>query len=161
MDPLFQAAAKTTAADAANWPRLFHVLGVVTYVGGLLAVSRMLALLPSTAAEQRTAAAALARRVYLTVPIPGLVVLLLAGLHSVFADPLKKDYFHQPWFLMKLTLVLVLMTVDHLLVLRPLKSLARGEGDPAANTALYRAAFWVVGLLAFALLMTLYVFRYL
>jgi len=147
------------AAAAGGWPRLFHVFGAVAYIGGILAVSRLLALLPSTEAGPRASAAALARRVYLTVALPGLVVLLLAGLHTAFADPREQHYFRQPWFHMKLTVVLLLLVVDHLLVLRPLKALARGEGDPQAHAALYRAAFWIVGLLTFVLLMALFVFR--
>jgi uncharacterized membrane protein len=155
------AEAKDAAALAGQvgWVRLFHVFGAVAYLGGILAVSRILALLPSAEEALRRGAASLARRAYLTVALPGLVVLLLAGLHTAFADPLGRGYFRQPWFHMKLTLVVLLLAVDHLLLLRPLKAVARGEGEGAVPGPLVRVAFWMIGLLAFALLLTLFVLR--
>ena len=163
MDPALQAAAEDAAqqvAGAVNWPRLLHVFGVVTYVGSLLAIARILALLPSAPPPQRPGAAALARRAHMTVSFPALAVLILAGLHSAFAKPENRDYLKEPWFLLKMTLVLLVITVDHVLIVRPLKAIARDQVDPAAQKSLYRAGFWVIGLLFFALLLTLYVFRY-
>ena len=162
MEPAAQAVEQVVegAKAAANWPRLFHVFGVISYVGSLLAVARMVALLPSTPVEHRAFAASAARRTYLTVTFPAMIVLLLAGLHSAFANPGNREYLKEPWFLMKMTLVLLVITIDHVLVVRPLKQLVKGTADPSAQPTIFRAGFWIVSLLFFALLMTLYVFRY-
>lgn len=163
MEPVVQGAEQvaTDLAAVANWPRLAHVFGVIVYVGSLLAIARILALLATAPPEARSLAAAKARNAHMSVSFPGLLILLLAGIHSVFSNPEKRNYFREPWFVMKLTLVLLLITVDHVLIVRPLKALAKDDkADLSSQASLFRAGFWVVGLLFFAILMSVYVFRF-
>jgi uncharacterized membrane protein len=146
-------------AAAAGWVRLAHVLGAMIYGGGLLVVAKMLAGLARVDPKARPPAAAALRRVYLGLVFPGLLVLLLAGLHTAFMDPAGAEYLKQPWFHMKLTVALLILIVDHMMVGRPLKGFAKGTADPRTQESMYAAPFWILALLIFALTVALYVIR--
>lgn len=146
-------------ASAAGWFRVAHVLGAIVYAGGVLVTARLLGLLARAEPAVRQPAAALVRRVYLWIVAPALLVLLLAGLHTAFADPQNVGYWRQPWFHMKVTVAFLVLVVDQLLVMRPLKGLAKGTADPKAQEGMYLAAFWILAPLMFAIAVSLYVIR--
>jgi uncharacterized membrane protein len=150
-----------TAARAAEagWFRMAHVLGAVVYLGGSFTASRLLGLLAKSGDSVRSAAAGMGRRVYLTLTLPAGLLLVGTGLYMAIADPDGVGYWKKPWFHMKLTLAVLIVMVDHLLVMRPLKALAKGGADPKSQEGLYRAGFWLLALLSFALLMALFVIR--
>jgi len=153
------AAAIAAAAPAVpGWLLLAHVLGVIGYAGGVLAVSRLLVLVARSEPSLRASAAALGRRVYLSLVLPAAVLLFGSGIYLLVADPAGKGYMKQGYFHMKLTLVLILMIVDHLLVLRPLKDLAKG-GTAEGKAGLFAAGHAAVALLVSAILMALFVLR--
>jgi uncharacterized membrane protein len=161
MDPeLPQKAAEVaaTAADA-GWFKMLHVLGALVFLGGSFSAARLLGLLIKAEATVRTSAAAMARKVYITLTLPAGVLLVGTGIYTLVTDPGQVGYMKQGWFHMKLTIVTLILMVDHLLVMRPLKALARGGADPRASEGLYRAGFWMLGLLSFALCLALFVIR--
>jgi uncharacterized membrane protein len=146
-------------AAAAGWLRLAHVFGVVAWAGGVLTVSRLLGGIVRAEEPARQTMAALSRRVYLGIAFPGLLLLLGAGLYILIADPEGHEYLKQPYMHIKLTVVLLLLVVDHMLVMRPLKALAKGGADPAGQEGLYRAGFWMYSLLLLVVLIALFVVR--
>jgi uncharacterized membrane protein len=158
MDPA-QAAPEAAVPQIASWMRLAHVLGIIVFLGGSLSGARLLGLLAKADETTRTATAALGRKVYLSLTLPAGILFLITGLHLAFADPWKVDYFHQDWFILKLVLVATILLVDHLLVLRPLKRMAREPREGAAQAALAGAGFWLLGLLYVCVLAALFVFR--
>ena len=46
------------------------------------------------------------------------------GIYTVVNDPREVHYFKQPWFHVKLTMAILILIVDHLLVMKPLRALA-------------------------------------
>ncbi len=156
-----EAAKAVTAAPggSAGWLHLFHILGVLVYAGGVILESRLLALLADAPPESRAASAALGRRLYLWLVLPFGALMVASGLYLLIVDPEGRSYFRQAAFHMKLTLVAALLIVEHVLVIRPLKGLAKGTLDPARARPLLRAAHPLVLLLVFGILLALFVLR--
>lgn len=146
-------------ASDAGWIRMLHVLGAIAFLGGSLTAARLLGHLVRAEERVRTASAAMARRVYLTLTFPAAILVLGTGIYTLVKDPDGVGYMKQGWFHMKLTVVILILMVDHLLVMRPLKALARGGADPRSSEGLYRAGFWMLGLLSFGLCLSLFVLR--
>jgi len=142
-----------------GWLKVAHVFGALVFLGGSFSAARLLGLLVTAEEPARRASAALGRKVYLTVTFPAAVVLILSGLYTLFTDPQGVGYMKQGWFHAKLAVAILILAVDHLLVMRPLKALATGGADPRASAALYRAGFWMLGLLTFVLCLSLFVLR--
>src|SRR5690349_21613013 len=149
MDPALPqkaAEAAATAADA-GWFRMLHVLGALVFLGGSFSAARLLGILIKAEDPVRTAAAAMGRRVYLTLTFPAGVLLVGTGIYTLVTDPQGVHHFKQPWFHVKFTMALLILIVDHLLVMKPLKALSKGGPDPRSSAGLYRAGFWMLGLL--------------
>ncbi len=161
MDPAIQQKAADIAAEAAaaGWFKMLHVLGALVFLGGSFTAARLLGMLITADEKVRAAAAAMGRRAYLTLTLPAGLLLVGAGLYLLIKDPQGVGYLKQPWFHVKLTMAVLILVVDHLLVMKPLKALAKGGPDPRAHAALYRAGFWMLGLLTFALCVSLFVIR--
>ena len=141
------------------WFPVVHLLAAILYVGGILSAARLLALLSGTEKEVRASAAAMGRRVYLPLTLPAGVALVGTGVYLLAADPAGQEYMKHGWFHVKLTLVLLIVMVDHILVLRPLRGLARGTLDPGPQVLLLRAAFPMLALLALGVLLAIFVVR--
>lgn len=161
MDPALQQKAAEIAADAAaaGWFKMLHVLGALVFLGGSFSAARLLGMLITADEKVRVAAAAMGRRVYLTLTLPAGLLLVGAGIYLIVKDPQGVGYFKQPWFHVKFTIAILILVVDHLLVMKPLKALAKGGPDPRAHAGLYRAGFWMLGLLTFVLCVALFVIR--
>jgi uncharacterized membrane protein len=154
--------AKELAVKAAEVPGLLqavHVLGVLAYAGGVITISRMMAPIAALHAEARTGAASVARRAYLLFILPMGVVMVASGLYLLIADPGSQGYLRQPAFHVKLTLVAALMVAEHLMVIRPLKAMAKGTMVPAGTSTHPRAAHALVVLLVAGILLALFVLR--
>jgi uncharacterized membrane protein len=158
MDPQKAAEVAATAADA-GWFRMLHVLGALVFLGGSLSAARLLGFLINADEKVRAGAAVLGRKVYLTLTLPAGVLLIGSGIYTLVTDPREVHYFKQPWFHVKFTMAILILVVDHLLVMKPLKALAKGGPDPRASAGLYRAGFWMMGLLTFVLCLALFVLR--
>lgn len=149
----------TAAATVPGWLLAAHVLGVMVYAGGVITVSRMLAPLAALEASARAAAASVARRTYLLLLLPMGVLMVGSGLYILVSDPGGQGYMKLPAFHVKLTLVLALMIVEHVLVLRPLRGMAKGTAAPAADSVLPKAAHALTVLLVAGILLALFVLR--
>ncbi|MCK6480316.1 MAG: hypothetical protein L6R43_09235 [Planctomycetes bacterium] len=145
------------AAAVPGWLLAAHLLGVLGYAGGILTVSRMLGTVGSLPQESRAGAASAARRAYLLFLLPMGVLMVGSGLWLLIGDPGGQGYMKQAAFHVKLTLVAVLMIVEHLMVIRPLKALSKGGGAPpdpaAAATAHALCLLLVAGILGALFLM--------
>jgi uncharacterized membrane protein len=144
-----------------GWLLLLHVLGVLLWAGGLVLVTRLLASVVTLAPDARQAAACALRSGYLKVVFPGFLVAFLTGLYFFLGNPGEQPYMKEGWFHMKLTLLLILMVVDHVMVMRPLKALAKGtmSGDPAKRITTFQFAHVAVALLAVGILTAVFVIR--
>ena len=149
----------TGAALVPGWILALHVLGVMVYAGGVITVSRMMAPLAALEAGARAAAASVARRTYLLLILPMGVLMVGTGLYLLIGDPGAQHYMKQPAFHVKLTLVLALMIAEHVLVIRPLKGMAKGTAVPAGDSVLPRAAHALCVLLVAGILLALFVLR--
>lgn len=108
------------------WLKAAHVVGVVMWAGGLLALTRLLwahARRP-TAPEAGERLIAVERALYRGLCAPGLFLALFTGVFMLHqAQPLLK----QPFMHAKLGLVALLFVVDHL-AMRGIGRLAKGVG---------------------------------
>ncbi len=95
------------------WALVFHILGIVVWMAGLLMVTQILAAhTRETAAEAREALARVERKLLKGVSIPGAAITLLAG-GAVLV--FQRDYIRQGWLHAKLFLVAILIGL-HLVV---------------------------------------------
>ncbi len=102
-----------------------HVLGLVFWVGGLLATS--MALTRHTQENSTEVRSALARleRIYLRgLADPGALLTILAGISLIMTNSVY--YLHAPWLHIKLTFVLLLIGLHGMVAMRT-KAFASGR----------------------------------
>ncbi|MHC4225321.1 MAG: hypothetical protein ACYSUN_15130, partial [Planctomycetota bacterium] len=88
------------------WLKWIHLLGLVVYVGGFLALTRWLGhAVRFETAQAREDAYRVLRRMHKFVDWGGLALMLIAGLWLLLADPMGKLYLKQGYFHMKLFFV--------------------------------------------------------
>ena len=110
------------------WLKAVHVIGVVTWAGGLFALTRLLWChgrgdSPPLGSERLLSTE---RSLYRTVCAPGLFLTLFTGIFLLHQQPALLE---QPWMHVKLTAVLLLFVVDHLCMRGPrLLSEGRASG---------------------------------
>lgn len=129
------------------WWLTFHVLGIILWTGGLLAISRMAAYHVAEAAAVQPRFAWVEWRMYWLVTVPGAVITLVtaAGLLAVSRVP----YGSLGWFHGKMGLVALLLALHAALHVK-LKALqARPE---AARKALFSAVHGTIGLTVIGIL---------
>jgi uncharacterized membrane protein len=147
------------AAAQAGWFNLAHVLGVIMYAGGLLCAAKMMGHLVKLEPPVRAGGAVAARKMYYGVAFPGLLLALGTGVYTIIMDPAGKQFLHQGYFHIKLLAVLLVVAVDHMLVMRPLKALTREDTNTEGQEGLYKAGYWMVTLLILVILLALYVVK--
>jgi putative membrane protein len=124
-----------------DWWRAFHVLGVVLWTGGLLAVSRMAAYHVAEAAAVQPRFAWVEWRMYWLVVIPGTVITLVTAVGLLASGALP--YGSLGWFHGKMALVVLLIALHATLHVK-LKALkARPE---AQRKAVFSAVHGTIGL---------------
>ncbi len=98
-------------STAFNWTLVFHVLGIVFWLGGLLVVTHVLA--ADTEASSEEAHQTLGRlesKLFNGIIHPGAAIVLISGLGLLTSNP--HYYLDAPWLRVKLVLVAVLIVLD-------------------------------------------------
>ena len=104
---------------------VFHLIGLVLWVGGLLAVTQVFILHSQEASpEARAALGRLAARLLHRLAHPGAALVLIAGPGLVLTN--TAYYLHAGWFHAKLILVVVLAGLDWL-ACRRTRALVTGQ----------------------------------
>jgi len=98
------------------WALVFHVLGFVFWIGGLLAALQVLAThtLERSSDAQRVLSS-LETKLLKSIAHPGAAITVMAGIIVV---GLQRDYLHQAWLHVKLLLVAVLIGLDLIVTAR-------------------------------------------
>jgi putative membrane protein len=98
------------------WALLFHILGFVLWMSGLLVVTQMLAAhSQEPAADARRVLERLEKKLLKAAAHPGAAVTVIAGIIVVSIQP---AYLHQGWLHAKLFLVAILIGLDLMVTLR-------------------------------------------
>jgi protoporphyrinogen IX oxidase len=92
------------------WALLFHIVGIVFWIGGLLFATQVLAMhTQETSPEVRATLTRLERKVMKGIAHPGAAITVVAGFVVVYLQP---DYMQQKWLHAKLFLVAILIGLD-------------------------------------------------
>jgi len=127
------------------WLVGLHLLGLVVYAGGLLALTRLLGhAVRFETVDARASAYRVFRRMHFLVDWIGLALLLATGLAMLIADPAGKHYLRQPYFHVKLTCVALLLACDFAVLTRFLLRLRADGVQPRA--AVFRALHGIAAL---------------
>ncbi len=98
------------------WALVFHILGFVFWMAGLLVVTQVLAThTQEGSAEVRQVLTRLESKLLNGVALPGACITVLAGIIVLALQP---AYLHQSWLHAKLSLVAILIAVHFVVVLR-------------------------------------------
>jgi len=131
---------------------IFHVVGVILWVGGLLLMNRRLGYLMKAASDPSMQAAfpkliAMEKRMHKLVIIPGFLLTILAGLHSLMAY--NQASLSMGWFHAKMTIAVIFLGLQVFTV----KKLGEMERNPPkAYTPIYTIIHGISGLLLLAVL---------
>jgi putative membrane protein len=106
---------------------VFHLFGVITWIGSLLLVSSMMALVPEEVGAARERIIVVARRLLRVSSNVGVIVAVTFGIFLILIDPHVMSH---GWMHAKLALVLVLVFF-HLKLYRRVVAL---ENDPGSAT---------------------------
>ncbi|MHC4340774.1 MAG: CopD family protein [Planctomycetota bacterium] len=139
------------------WLKWIHLLGLVVYVGGFLALTRWLGhAVRFETAQAREDAYRVLRRMHKFVDWGGLALMLIAGLWLLLADPMGKLYLKQGYFHMKLFFVLVLLVCDAALSVKLFRM--KGEG-PQPGAVYFKVLHGLAGLATMGTLLAVVVVR--
>jgi len=133
-------------SSVSNWALFAHIIGIVFWVGGLLAAGQMLAgIRREPSPEAHAALARLARKLLKAMAHPGAAVTVLAGITLLGANP---GDLQRGWLHVKLGFVVILIAVDLFLTASVARLVRRGSEIPASRVKLTHA---VVALLFLAI----------
>ena len=107
------------------WLLALHVLGIVLWIGGLLAATGVLAQSAAADAAIRAAVAQPARKLMRLLADPGAALAIVAGGWLLSADAM--GYFAQPWFQTKLVVVVGLIGLHGATAVRAKRAATGGE----------------------------------
>jgi putative membrane protein len=94
-----------------GWTLVFHILGIVFWMGGLLISTHLLrALTLMSSDEARQALSRLLAKVFNGIAHPGAIITILAGMLLFSVNP--QYYAAVTWMRVKLLLVLILVALD-------------------------------------------------
>ena len=106
------------------WALVFHIIGLVFWIGGLLVTTTVLALHTREASlESPPVLEHLEVKLLTGMAHPGAAITVLAGLTLLWIQP---DAFHQHWLHAKLFLVAILIALD-LIVYTRAKAFHKGQ----------------------------------
>lgn len=127
-----------------------HLLGVILWMGGLLALSRILGYHCREDPSVRPRYSWLELRLDTMVAMPGAALTLLTGFLQIYL--LGRDFFRvSAWLHHKLLLVIVMLVV-HVVLTRRHRAIARGPQDAQLPRALFGALHGILGLLLLGVL---------
>ena len=152
-------ASASAAPKSYLWLKWAHVLGMVIYVGGFLALTRLMGhAVRFESAVSRADAYRIFKRMHKFVDWGGLALMIVTGLWLLIANPAGNKYMKHPsgYFHMKLTAVVVIVLCDVLLS-RKLFAL-RAEG-PQPNAAFFKAMHGVAALAFLLALFAVFIVR--
>ncbi|MBV8055292.1 MAG: CopD family protein [Deltaproteobacteria bacterium] len=92
-----------------NWVLVFHIFGVVFWVGSLLLISSLMALVPEEVGVAKERIIVLARRLLLVSANTGAAVAIIFGILAIVANP---GVLARGWLHLKLVLVLLMLVVQ-------------------------------------------------
>lgn len=98
-----------------NWVLVFHIFGVVFWIGGLLVISSLMALVPDEVGVAKERIIVLARRLLVVGANIGAGVAIIFGILAVLSEP---RVLTQGWLHLKLLLVLFMMGIHYRLYQR-------------------------------------------
>ncbi len=99
------------------WTLVFHLIGLVFWIGPLLLVTHLLAVhTQEPSPEARQALGRLEMRFLNRLAHPGAVLMLITGVILIFTN--RSYYLHAPWLHAKLFLVAILLGLDLIIYLR-------------------------------------------
>jgi putative membrane protein len=94
-----------------GWALVFHILGIVLWMGGLLISTHLLAALADTSSEEaRQALGRLLGKLFNSIAHPGAILTILAGMLLFSENP--QYYLEATWMHVKLLLVAILVGLD-------------------------------------------------
>lgn len=132
-----------------GWIAAFHVVGIIIWMGGLSVLSRLLGYhCELESADAREALKRFEHRSYFWATLPGFALTLGTGLYMLFFKGAGASHYLSaggPWggtFHVKLTLVVVLLVLDHL-VMQKMRKLHR---DDEGKKGFFMAVHGIVGL---------------
>lgn len=92
------------------WTLVFHILGLVFWLGSLLVVTRVLAIhTEETSPEARAALGRLESKLLKGFAHPGAAIMVITGFILIAQDP---SYLREHWLHAKLLLVVILIVLD-------------------------------------------------
>lgn len=97
--------------DVLDWALVFHVLGVVFWLGGLLILTHVLAVdAEATSDETHQVLGRLEANLFKGIVHPGAAIVILSGLVMIMTNP--HYYLNATWLRLKLVMVAVLIILD-------------------------------------------------
>lgn len=94
-----------------NWTLVFHVLGIVFWLGGLLVVTHLLAEDTEVASEEtHQTLGRLEAKLFNGIIHPGAAIVILSGLVLLMTNP--RYYLDASWLRVKLVMVAALIVLD-------------------------------------------------
>jgi protoporphyrinogen IX oxidase len=122
-----------------NWALVAHIIGIIYWLGGLIAAAHILMRLGNESSpEARAALADFENKLLKRIVHPGAAITVLAGIGILVADP---EYLARTWLHIKLVLVVALIAVDLLLTVR-FRAYQAGKGgiEPKHGKFFYGSA---------------------
>jgi putative membrane protein len=117
------------------WTLVFHIVGIVFWMAGLLIATVVMAAHADTARpETRETLVSIEKKLVNGFMHPGAVLAIAAGVALLFVEPL---YLHSRWLHLKLLLVAGLLALDVVVYLR-------GQALEAGQLGLRRAQFMML-----------------
>lgn len=95
------------------WWLVFHLLGIILWIGGILNLSRMLGYHTKEAIEVQERLSWMEFRMYHFVSLPGLAITVITGIGMLAVEPMLLQ--GQGWLHAKLAVVVGLIVIDQLL----------------------------------------------
>ena len=93
------------------WTLVFHIIGIVFWLGSLLVVTHVLAAdADSASAEMHESLGRLEAKLFNGVAHPGAIIVILSGIVLIMQNP--HYYLRAGWLHVKLLLVLILIVLD-------------------------------------------------
>lgn len=94
-----------------DWALVFHVLGIVFWLGGILILTHVLAAdTEATSDETHRALGRLETKLFKGIAHPGAAIVVLSGLVMIMTNP--HYYLDATWLRLKLVMVAILIVLD-------------------------------------------------